>query len=577
MGRAGEPLHCVVCSEEVLLLSITPCNHSLCHVCFLRIHANLCDPDCDICKIDTSCGFCRAPYDGCIFSRKEAPYGLFPTSTMLRDKKLNAYFESKEDMDLVNDLLRPACSVCQEKFPTPNKLKEHLRKTHDVYLCDICTAHTRKFHSEYTLYTRKDLLVHFRQDLALNLKEGHPLCQYCDLRLYDNDHLHRHMHTVHVHCGLCHRLGNRHQFCPDQPSLRQHYRDVHVVCDHPDCIDIAFANDVELRGHMAKEHMQGASRSKARQALALDVNFFFEDRGRNARRNDRATVTRDAAPVELSEEEQLQRALARSMITVDTSTHFAPRPAAAAAPPPPPSAPSASAAAAAAVQRGPGPGFAAASGSMASTVSSRDHFPALAAETTRLGPVRSNYSGVMGGGGGGGPSSARAASPPEPATASSQPTARAAPGQREYILLADAKERNTTLIKEVTRILGRGPALDRFKTQSAAFRKGELSPADYCHVCRTLLANYFDEAFAELITLLPDIKQQRALLAACRAQSSAAWGAAAMDLVECHCGQVMRRSDLAGHAQNHDASFPTLPTTAKPRTHFVKAKRGGRA
>ena len=34
-----------------------------------------------------------------IFSRKEAPYGLFPTSTMLRDKKLNAYFESKEDMD----------------------------------------------------------------------------------------------------------------------------------------------------------------------------------------------------------------------------------------------------------------------------------------------------------------------------------------------------------------------------------------------------------------------------------------------------------------------------------------------
>jgi hypothetical protein len=46
------------------LLAITPCNHSLCHACFLRIHANLCDVNCDICKIDTSCGFCRAPFDG---------------------------------------------------------------------------------------------------------------------------------------------------------------------------------------------------------------------------------------------------------------------------------------------------------------------------------------------------------------------------------------------------------------------------------------------------------------------------------------------------------------------------------
>lgn len=567
MGRAGEPLQCVVCSEEVLLLSITPCNHSLCHVCFLRIHANLCDPDCDICKIDTSCGFCRAPYDGCIFSRKEAPYGLFTTSTMLRDKKLNAYFQCKEDMDLVNDLLRPSCSVCQEKFPSPNKLKEHLRKTHDVHLCDICTAHTRKFFSEYTLYTRKDLLVHFRNDPTLNLDEGHPLCQFCDVRLYDNDHLKLHLRTVHVHCGLCDRLGKRNQYCLDQPTLRQHYRDVHVVCDHPDCLDIAFANDVELRGHMAKEHMQGASRSKARQALSLDVNFVFEDRSRNTRRNDRAPVTREAAPAELTEDEQLARALSRSMITVDTTNRFAPRQAAAAAPPPPPppSAPAPSATAAA-VQRGPGPGFAAASGSLASTVNSRDHFPALAAEAPRLGPVRSNYSGVMGGNG---------ASPEASEAASAQPAVRAAPAQPEYVLLADAKERNMMLIREVTRILGRGPALDRFKTQSAAYRKGQLSPAEYCNVCRTLLGTYFDVAFAELITLLPDIKQQRALLAACRAQSSAAWGAAAMDLVECHCGQVMRRSDLAGHAQNHDSSFPTLPTTAKPRSHFAKAKRGG--
>ena len=43
--------------------AIAPCNHRICHVCSLRIRANLCDPQCEICKIERNCSFCRAPSD----------------------------------------------------------------------------------------------------------------------------------------------------------------------------------------------------------------------------------------------------------------------------------------------------------------------------------------------------------------------------------------------------------------------------------------------------------------------------------------------------------------------------------
>ena len=91
---------------------------------------------------------------------------------------------------------------------------------------------------------------------------GHPLCQFCNTRHFDNDHLNRHLHQHHVLCTLCDRMGVRNQFCVDQPALHEHYLTHHLTCEYLECKHLAFADEFELRAHQAKEHVQSAQRSK---------------------------------------------------------------------------------------------------------------------------------------------------------------------------------------------------------------------------------------------------------------------------------------------------------------------------
>lgn len=124
---------------------------------------------------------------------------------------------------------------CNEgPFDTAVELKEHLRKTHELFYCDICMKHLKVcirfllmvflfcssqkmtqtfiracthmqiFSFERRAYTREQLAMHRRKgDPDNKSHRGHPLCKYCDERYLDMDELFRHMRKEHYFCHFC--------------------------------------------------------------------------------------------------------------------------------------------------------------------------------------------------------------------------------------------------------------------------------------------------------------------------------------------------------------------------------------
>lgn len=67
--------------------------------------------------------------------------------------------------------------------------------------------------SERKFYTRKDLARHRRTgDQDDTSYRGHPLCEFCDERYFDNDELHRHLRKDHYFCHFCETDGVTNQY-----------------------------------------------------------------------------------------------------------------------------------------------------------------------------------------------------------------------------------------------------------------------------------------------------------------------------------------------------------------------------
>jgi hypothetical protein len=123
--------------------------------------------------------------------------------------------------------------------------------------------------------------------------------------------------------------------------------------------------------------------------------------------------------------------------------------------------------------------------------------------------------------------------------------------------------------------------LDKFKSMSAQFRKGEVDADNYLGEISALLGDRLSETLPELICLLPDIQRQRDLLEAyeklCDQQAGArqkkSWNPTGTDFTVkmikafrfrmCPtCGQVLVDADFNTHLGKHHLldEFPTLHT-----------------
>ena len=200
------------------------------------------------------------------------------------------------------------CPFCPNRAPERHfeRLRDHVKREHGKFYCDLCVAHLRKFSFEFKAYTRSDLATHRRiGDKDDKSHKGHPLCEFCDERFLDNDELHKHLRKDHFWCHFCERDGGQDYF-PNYQNLRIHFRDFHFLCEEGDCVNEKFTSvfrtKVDFQAHRAARHSGNLSKAQARQARQLEVDITFAPRPRPQANQGSIITGRDYAEVRASEQ-----------------------------------------------------------------------------------------------------------------------------------------------------------------------------------------------------------------------------------------------------------------------------------
>ena len=212
---------------------------------------------------------------------KVKPFTFFTNFSVWRsDKKNGVFFQNQSLQDSYYSLLENQCTKCSEPpFRSFKFLRDHMRKAHNLYYCDICTDNLKLFPSEFKTYTRSELTQHRREgDKDDTSHKGHPLCQFCDDRFLDNDQLHAHLRKTHFWCHFCESDG-RQDYFQDYRVLRRHFREEHFLCEEAQCknekFTSVFRTRLDFQAHRASAHTKGLSKAEVKQLKQLDVGFSY--------------------------------------------------------------------------------------------------------------------------------------------------------------------------------------------------------------------------------------------------------------------------------------------------------------
>uniref|UniRef100_A0A182NHA2 RING-type E3 ubiquitin transferase n=1 Tax=Anopheles dirus TaxID=7168 RepID=A0A182NHA2_9DIPT len=274
-GETTETL-CVVCFKPIVYFAVGECDHLCCYECSTRIRVLCQQNDCPICRRDLA---------KVIFSKTLLPYQQLDVKNRsgLYDQKYRISFTDAEVQHAYFDLLDYKCPRCDQKnFPKFELLREHVRKKHELFYCDICTEHLKVFSSERRCYNRQELALHRRKgDPDKVGHRGHPLCEYCDTRFLDKDELFRHLRKDHFFCHYCDADG-RNYFYSDYVSLREHFRTDHFLCEEGECeqeqFTSVFRSEIDLRAHRASVHGKSMNRLANKQTRTLELEFTYAPR-----------------------------------------------------------------------------------------------------------------------------------------------------------------------------------------------------------------------------------------------------------------------------------------------------------
>lgn len=286
---------CVVCFKDVEIYSIGCCDHAVCFECSIRMRI--------LCK-QNECPICRRDLSKVVLTKKVEPFSiLFPRfeRSNLQDRKFGIIFCTLEIQKAYFKLLEHRCHICEGTehnwpFRTFHQLKDHMRREHELFYCDICSEHLKIFSFERRSYTRQELAHHRRKGDRNNTSHrGHPLCEFCDTRFMDSDELFRHLRRNHLFCHFCDADG-KHQYYNSMDDLKRHFRDEHFLCEEGECktmmLTAVFRTDIDLKAHITQEHGRHMSKSATKQARTLELEFTLAPRARNENMRNRRPYDR---------------------------------------------------------------------------------------------------------------------------------------------------------------------------------------------------------------------------------------------------------------------------------------------
>lgn len=209
------------------------------------------------------------------------PFSKISRSRYQGDRKHGIFFESRELHHLYETLQQYICSRCDsnEVFRTFKQLRDHMKKVHDLYYCEICVENLKQFPTEFKVYSRPMLTKHRRDgDPDDSSHRGHPLCRFCDIRYLDNDVLHAHLRTDHFWCHICESDGKQ-DYYKNYPLLRQHFKEEHYLCEEGACreekLTSVFRSKIDLQAHRASTHTRGLSKAEVKQLRQVELGFSY--------------------------------------------------------------------------------------------------------------------------------------------------------------------------------------------------------------------------------------------------------------------------------------------------------------
>ncbi|XP_076043290.1 E3 ubiquitin-protein ligase ZNF598 [Oratosquilla oratoria] len=272
---------CVVCFKPVDIYSVGECDHPVCFECSTRMRVLCARNECPICRVEMA---------KVVFLHTVLPFANIKTRTMLYDSRYAIFFENESVMKAYDALLEHSCFQCKDPLMFKNftQLKDHMRKHHERYYCELCVEHLKIFTRERRSYTRSQLALHRRKgDADDKSHRGHPLCEFCESRFMDNDELFRHLRRDHFFCHFCDADGI-YQYYDDYDALREHFRSDHYLCEEGNCIEERFTSvfrtKLDLQAHCTQQHSQNMSKQAARQARTVDIEFTVNHRQDSSQR-----------------------------------------------------------------------------------------------------------------------------------------------------------------------------------------------------------------------------------------------------------------------------------------------------
>ncbi|CAD5215545.1 unnamed protein product [Bursaphelenchus xylophilus] len=279
----GQIEDCDVCCQKSDVFGIGKCLHPACMECVIRMRCL---------GEQKSCHACRAELDKLYFVRKPVDWKYsLPSNAIVRHPDcglFNIAFEDAYTLECYEKYNLFSCRVCEKKgefseFPTFPALKQHVT-THGLTFCHICLEHLNVLTKDRELYNQDDLKKHMNGEKGrYEGFKGHPQCDFCHQRFYDDEFLYRHLRKEHFYCSLCESEMGKNVFFNRVEQLHRHYKKEHHPCLHQDCLamGIVFKNEMELNVHNAQHHSEGNRSIPVDFQFNRNISRFGESSGRN--------------------------------------------------------------------------------------------------------------------------------------------------------------------------------------------------------------------------------------------------------------------------------------------------------
>ena len=175
-------IECFICCNSGDYMTIGKCNHlQVCLVCSFKYRSD---------KSNHKCIVCNTPCEQVIVVPNPKISQDFKYSDFMNHNKVEfsdgIYYFDKEGKNACQNIKKICCPIktCKHKKDVEMELyelKDHLKKDHRRYFCDLCLEHRKLLISEQKIYQKHELQVHMDEgdiDSEGIISIMHPYCAF---------------------------------------------------------------------------------------------------------------------------------------------------------------------------------------------------------------------------------------------------------------------------------------------------------------------------------------------------------------------------------------------------------------